>query len=94
LRWHQPDLVANRLQFPRPVVRRGTRLQSDQAARQCREKRHHLAAPQLLAQNHCTVRIDPVNLKNMLRQIQPDRRNLAHGWLPLMVRFIDHHFGT
>jgi len=25
----------------------------------------------------------PVNLKNMLRQIQPDRRNLAHGWLPL-----------
>src|SRR5262249_24447165 len=26
--------------------------------------------------------IDPVHLKNMLRQVQSDRSNLAHGWLP------------
>src|SRR5262249_49798024 len=25
---------------------------------------------------------DPVHLKNMLRQVQSDRSNLAHGWLP------------
>jgi hypothetical protein len=81
LRRHQPHLVAQRLQLPRPVVRRGTRLQPDQAARQGGEEPHHLAAPQLLAQNRCTAHIDPVHLKNMLRQIQPDRRNLAHGWL-------------
>jgi len=26
--------------------------------------------------------IDPVHLKNVLRQVQSDRSNLAHGWLP------------
>jgi hypothetical protein len=75
-------------------MRRGTRLQPDQAARQRREECYHLAAPQLLAQNHYTARIDPVHLKNVLGQIQPNRRNLAHGWLLLMVCFINHHSGT
>src|ERR1700732_3492734 len=27
-------------------------------------------------------------------QIQPNRYNLAHGWLPLMVTFDGHHLGT
>src|SRR5215469_17183009 len=75
-------------------MRRGTRLQPDPAARQSGKERYYLAAPQLLAQNHCTARIDTVNLKNMLRQIQPDRRNLTHGWLALMGYFTNHHSGT
>src|SRR5262249_34126459 len=38
--------------------------------------------PKLLAHNRRSLCIDPVHLKNMLRQVQSDRSNLAHGWLP------------
>src|SRR5262249_59187563 len=38
--------------------------------------------------------IDPVHLKNMLRQVQSDRRNLAHGWLPFAADSIRQQFGT
>jgi hypothetical protein len=87
LRRHQAHRVADRLQLPRPVVRRRARLQTDQTARQPSEERKHLAAPQPLAHNRRPARIDAVDLKNVLRQIQPNRRNLVHGWLPSMVRF-------
>ena len=78
----------------RKQLRRGTRLQPNQAARQCGKERYHLAAPKLLAQNHRTARVDPVHLENMLRQIQPDRRNLVHGWLLRWCVFTNHHSGT
>src|SRR5262249_8718187 len=42
----------------------------------------NLRTPKLLAQNRRSPCIDPVHLKNMLRQVQSDRSNLAHGWLP------------
>src|SRR5262249_32068128 len=35
-----------------------------------------------IAQNRRSLCINPVHLKNMLRQVQSDRSNLAHGWLP------------
>src|SRR5262249_32445677 len=41
-----------------------------------------LRTPKLLAHNRRSLCIDPVHLKNMLRQVQSDRSNLAHGWLP------------
>ena len=31
------------------------------------------------------MRIDAMDLKNVLRQINADGRNLIHGWLPQMV---------
>jgi hypothetical protein len=34
-----------------------------------------------------------MDLKDVLGQIQPNRCNLAHEWLPFLVIF-DHHFGT
>jgi hypothetical protein len=37
---------------------------------------------------------DPVHLKNMLRQVQSDRGNLAHGWLPFAAVSIRQQFGT
>src|SRR5262249_33598697 len=46
------------------------------------EERQNLRTPKLLAQNRRSLCIDPVHLKNMLRQVQSDRSNLAHGWLP------------
>src|SRR5262249_37962603 len=82
LRRHQSPLVAKRAQLPRPVVRRRERLQAKQTGRQSTEERQNLRTPKLLAQNRRSLCIDPVHLKNMLRQVQSDRSNLAHGWLP------------
>src|SRR6516164_1997405 len=82
LRRHQSHLVAKRAQLPRPVVRRRARLQANQTARQSTEERQNLRTPKLLAQNRRSLCIDPVHLKNMLRQVQSEHSNLAHGWLP------------
>src|SRR5207302_10709565 len=38
--------------------------------------------------------IDPVHLKNLLRQVQSDRSNLAHGWLPFAADSITQQFDT
>ena len=61
--------MPHRLQFPRPVMRRGARLQPDQTARQLAEETQNLRTPKLLAQNRRSLCIDPVHLENMLRQI-------------------------
>src|SRR5262249_4050811 len=71
-----------RAQLPPPVVRRRARLQANQTGRQSTEERQNLRTPKLLAHNRRSLCIDPVHLKNMLRQVQSDRSNLAHGWLP------------
>lgn len=42
------------------------------------------AAAQLFADNNLVVCIDAVNLKNVLGQIQANRRNLHVGGSPLM----------
>src|SRR5215471_1675748 len=94
LRRHQSHLVVKRAQLPRPVVRRRARLQANQTGRQSTEERQNLRTPKLLAQNRRSLCIDPVHLKNMLRQVQSDRSNLAHGWLPFAADSIRQQFGT
>src|SRR5262245_18144819 len=94
LRRHQSHLVPKRAQLPRPVVRRRARLQANQTWRQSTEERQNLRTPKLLAQNRRSLCIDPVHLKNMLRQVQSDRSNLAHGWLPFAADSIRQQFGT
>src|SRR5262249_32788987 len=79
---------------PPPVVRRRARLQANQTGRQSTEERQNLRTPKLLAQNRRSLCIDPVHLKNMLRQVQSDRSNLAHGWLPFAAVSIRQQFGT
>src|SRR5262249_3335856 len=94
LRWHQPHLMPKRAQLASPVMGRRTRFQPDHTARNAAEERQHLAAPQPLAQNRRTLRINAVNLKNMLGYVQSDCRNLAHGWLPFLVIRHRHQIGT
>src|SRR5262249_53082101 len=94
LRWHQSHLVPKRAQLPRPVVRRRARLQANQTWRQSTEECQNLRTPKLLAQNRRSLCINPVHLKNMLRQVQSDRSNLAHGWLPFAAVSIRQQFGT
>src|SRR5207245_7818370 len=71
-----------------------TGFQPDQAGRNAAEERQHLSAPQSLPQNRPTRGINPVNLKNVLAQVQSDRRNLAHGWLPVPGDSPEHQLGT
>src|SRR5262249_1096318 len=94
LRRHQSHLVAKRAQLPPPVVRRRARLQANQTWRQSTEERQNLRTPKLLAQNRPSLCINPVHLKNMLRQVQSDRSNLAHESLPFAADSIRQQFGT
>src|SRR5262249_40275072 len=86
--------VAKRAQLPRPVVRCRARLQANETGRQSTEERQNVRTPKLLAQNRRSLCIDPVHRKNMLRQVQSDRSNVAHGWLPFAAESIRQQLGT
>jgi hypothetical protein len=64
--------------------------------RRCKflEERHHLLAPQFLAQNRYTGGIHPMELKNVLRRIHPNSANLFHGRSPLFEINTRPHSGT
>ena len=66
----------------------------DEARRKPGEKRQDLAASQPLAHHFSARLVDRVNLKDTLCQIKTNSCNIAHGWLPLLVIFDDHHPGT
>src|SRR3954462_7024306 len=70
---------------PRPVVRGTTGLNSHSAWRKLREELLHRAAPKLATQHNGSRSINSVNLKHVLRQIQTNCANLAHGRLPCLV---------
>src|SRR6516162_10068450 len=62
-------------QLTYPVVRGGAGLHADQAGRQRCEKLHHLAAAKLLSDDDLLGRIDAVDLKHVLGDIQTDCGN-------------------
>ena len=82
-RRHQPHIVPERSELPRPVVRCGTGFHADQAARKSIEQRQHLRAPQLLGDGHFPDCVDAMHLEHVLGEIDPDRANL-HVDGPLM----------
>jgi hypothetical protein len=57
----------------------------DNTELQVTEEGQHLTPPQLFAQNRLPRCICPVDLKHMLRQIEPDRDNLLHDRPPLWI---------
>src|SRR3954470_11814439 len=70
---------------PRPVVRGTTSLNSHCAWRKLREELLHRATPKLATQHNGSRCINRVNLEHVLRQIQTNCANLAHGRLPCLV---------
>ena len=76
LRRHQTNLVTELRQLTCPVVRGGTGLHANQARRQRREELHHLTATKLPPHDHLLGRIDAVDLKRVLGDIQTDCGNL------------------
>src|SRR3954466_6615888 len=83
-RRHQSHVMAITADHPRPVVRGTTGLNSHGAWRKLREELLHRAAPKLATQHNGSRSINSVNLKHVLRQIQTNCANLAHGRLPCL----------
>jgi hypothetical protein len=76
--------MAQRRNRARPV-RRSARLHADKAPRQSLEEAQNLNTAHRFTDHHSAARIDAMDLKNVLGQINSDRRNLVHGWLPPLV---------
>ena len=60
---------------PAPMMRRGARLHRHHARRQRGEKREELAARKLARHHDLSLRVNSVNLKRSLRQIQANLRD-------------------
>jgi hypothetical protein len=75
-RFDESNLVAELRQLTCPVVRGGTSLHANEARRQRREKGNHLTAAKLLPDDDLLSRIDAVDLKHVLGDIQTDCGNL------------------
>src|SRR5688572_3734314 len=65
-RRHEPDLVTERLQFPRPMMRRSASFDANQARRNILEECQHVTALQLPAENYIACRVNAMHLKNGL----------------------------
>ena len=97
---NEPHFMSKFDQCPPPMMRRRARLHRHYARRQLGEERDQLAAREFARHNDLALRVDCVNLKHPLRQIETDPRDslilarLAHGWLPF--RWVDDndHLGT
>ena len=80
---HQPDFMSKLRDLPRPVMRGSAGFNADKARSLLLKERQYLAAPQLPAHNNAARRINPMDLKDVLREIKPDCGNFVHGRLPL-----------
>src|SRR5260370_40266614 len=79
---HQAHGVAQRLKFTRPIMRRRTGLDTNEARRQLLKERPHIPPLQLTAKHNIAIRINAVDLKNRLRDIETDSRNRSHDLAP------------
>ena len=83
-RRHQSNCVPEPLQLSAPMMRCRTRLDPNKAGRKIGKELQNLRTTDTLADYHRAIRIDTVNLKHRLRNIETNRANLAHGRLPSM----------
>src|ERR1700684_3870457 len=82
VRRHQPHRMAECLKLAAPMMYGRTRLNTNEAWRQCSEKLRHLSAAYPPADHHCAIDIHAVDLKDRLRNIETNCANFAHGRLP------------
>src|SRR4029077_15556669 len=84
-RRHETYCVPERLEFARPVMRRCAGLNADEAWRQLLEECQDIPSLQLAADHHLAYRVDAVDLKNRLRDVETDRRDAVHAALLRIV---------
>src|SRR5258708_31325811 len=70
------------MKFTRTIMRRRTGLETNEARRQLLKERQHIPPLQLTANNNIAIRINAVDLKNRLRDIETDSRNGSHDLAP------------
>jgi hypothetical protein len=70
------------------VVRGGAGFHAHQAERLLLEEGQHLTPPQLAAENHTTLRINAMDLINVLRKIDTNRDNVCHRAAPISLWFM------
>src|ERR1700731_5293501 len=73
---------------------RGAGLHADKARWQTFEERQHLATPELLPNDDLLDRVDPMDLKHVLGDIQADRGNLHVDGSPHVIRLRRSLYGT
>jgi hypothetical protein len=81
-RRHQAHGVAKRLELARPMMRRGASLDTNQAGRQPLEECNHVAPLELPADDYIALRIDRMNLKDRLRDVETNCRDRLHNLAP------------
>ena len=81
-RRHQAYGVAKRLEFARPMVRRGAGFNTNQARGQLLEECQNVATLELPTEDDIALRIDAMNLKNGLCDIETDCRDGFHDLAP------------
>ena len=64
------------------MMRCGASLDPHHASRQLLKERQNMPALQLTADDHLSRRIDAVNLKHRLGDVETDCRDRLHAWLP------------
>jgi hypothetical protein len=67
------------------MVARPPGVDPDKTGRELLKERQHLRPPQRSANDHLAGRVDRVNLKDVLDQVEADSGNLHGGWLPSLV---------
>ena len=72
----QPNVMTERKDFPRPVMRGAAGFHAHKTARQTGHELQHLVAPQPLTKNDPASGIGAVQLKYRLGQINPECCNL------------------
>src|SRR5262249_9355376 len=75
----QPDLMTQRSDRTRPMVRSRAGFHCHDAAWLRREEFQNLSTGELPPENHRSIRRRAVRLKHVLGQVQPDDANLFHG---------------
>ena len=65
-----------------PVMRRRAGFDANEARRQLLKERQHISALQLTTKDHLTIRVNAMNLKDRLRDIETDSRNRLHDLAP------------
>src|SRR2546426_7899555 len=84
-RRHQTHRMPQRFELARPMMRRSTGFDADEARRQPLKEWQNVPALELTANDYITCRVNSVDLKNRLGDIETDCRDRLHVWLLRIV---------
>src|SRR5215813_14840631 len=84
-RWHQAHGMPQRSELARPMMRRSAGFDTDEARRQLLKEWQNVPALELAANDHITCRVNSVDLKNRLCDVEADCRDRLHIWLLRIV---------